>query len=454
MNKNLTLSLTGALLSASLFAQEKGPNLIGNGGFEDLGTTVSTWDQLDHANGWSNANLGSVDVFSKDGCAHNVGIPDNELGSSAAQEGEKYAGFVAWKDDQRKNWKRFLNGRDEEPFRPAWNQYSEYLQIALNGPLTAGQKYDIMFHVKLSGNSDRAVSGIGAYASPLELAYNHRHFLTEKADVASAEILADKQNWVQVSGTFVADGDEKFIVIGAFPANGMEKTKVVEGPDNQRAYYYIDAVHVQLHPEEDRDKDGIIDKEDACPDEAGTAATNGCPDRDGDGVADKMDACPDKAGPADKQGCPDSDGDGIADNVDRCPTVPGVESMRGCPELKEETKKLFAKALTGIQFETGKSTIKKSSYSILDQVVGVMNENPAYNLEIHGHTDSQGDDAKNMTLSDSRAAAVRDYLVSKGVAANRLKSFGHGETEPVADNKTSAGRAQNRRVEFKVMFWE
>jgi len=98
--------------------------------------------------------------------------------------------------------------------------------------------------------------------------------------------------------------------------------------------------------------------------------------------------------------------------------------------------------------------IKKSSYGILDQVVTVMNENPEYNLEIHGHTDSQGDDAKNMTLSENRAAAVREYLTNKGVAANRLKSFGHGETEPVADNGNSAGRAKNRRVEFKVMFWE
>ena len=122
--------------------------------------------------------------------------------------------------------------------------------------------------------------------------------------------------------------------------------------------------------------------------------------------------------------------------------------------MAEDTKKLFAKALTGVKFETGKSTIKKESYAILDQVVTVMNENPAYNLEIHGHTDSQGDDARNMTLSTDRAAAVEKYIEDKGVDTSRVKSFGHGETEPVGDNKTSAGRAQNRRVEFKVMFWE
>lgn len=110
--------------------------------------------------------------------------------------------------------------------------------------------------------------------------------------------------------------------------------------------------------------------------------------------------------------------------------------------------------MTGIQFETGSAVIKKSSYGILDQVVSVMTENPMYNLEVHGHTDSQGDDAKHMKLSDDRAASVKKYLMDKGVAAIRLRSEGHGETIPVADNTTSAGRAKNRRVEFKVMFWE
>jgi outer membrane protein OmpA-like peptidoglycan-associated protein len=165
-----------------------------------------------------------------------------------------------------------------------------------------------------------------------------------------------------------------------------------------------------------------------------------------------MDACPDKAGPAEMHGCPDSDGDGIADNVDRCPTVKGVAAMNGCPELAEKTKKLFEKALTGIQFESGSDKIKVVSNSILNQVVEVMKENPTYDLEIHGHTDSQGDDAKNQKLSEDRAAAVRTYLVSKGIDAARLQSFGHGETMPVDDNATSAGRAKNRRVEFKVTF--
>lgn len=453
MKVALPLALLSLMAPSLAIGQEAGPNLVANGSFETRSPEVKTWDQLNRASGWSNANGGSADVFSKLGTAKNVGIPDNELGNSAAFEGENYAGFVAWKDDQRVNWKRMLNGREEKPFKAAWNQYSEYLQTALSTPLTAGQKYDISFMVKLADKSDRAVSGIGALCSPTEMAYAHRHHLSESPDVASATILENKKDWVEVKGMFVADGNEKFLIIGAFSPN-MEKKSVIEGADNQRAYYYIDAISVRLHPEDDRDKDGVIDKEDNCPDEAGLASLGGCPDRDGDGVADKVDACPDLAGPVAQQGCPDSDGDGIADNVDKCPKVPGVASMKGCPEIKEETKQLFAKALTGVQFESGSAVIKKTSYGILDQVVAVMTENPAYNLEIHGHTDSQGDDAKNLKLSDDRAHSVRDYLVAKGVAENRLRYEGHGETIPVADNATSAGRAKNRRVEFKVMFWE
>lgn len=444
--------MAGVLISFGAMAQGNGENLIKNGGFDELSLPVKTWNQLGHATGWSNANQGTADLFSKDARHNTVGIPDSEVGTGAAAfDGEHFAGFVAFKEDVRPNWKRVVNGQ-ESPFRPAFQRYSEYLQTALSGQLTAGQKYDITFRVKLANGSDRAVSGIGAYVSPIELKYNHRHFLEEKPQVSTAKIVDDKQNWTEITGTFTADGQEKFLIIGAFINGGFESKKVIEGGDSQRAYYFLDGVSVKLHPEEDRDKDGVPDKDDRCPDVAGLAALQGCPDADGDGIADNMDACPDVAGPAEFNGCPDTDGDGIPDNLDRCPKVKGIAANNGCPEISEKTKKLFEKALTGIQFETGKSVIRKSSYGILDQVVTVMQENPEYNLEINGHTDSQGDDAKNMKLSDDRAAAVRTYLEGKGVAGNRMKSFGHGETQPIADNNTPAGRAKNRRVEFKVTF--
>jgi len=202
----------------------------------------------------------------------------------------------------------------------------------------------------------------------------------------------------------------------------------------------------------DSDGDGIPDKDDECPQEPGLAEFNGCPDSDGDGVPDKDDKCPDAAGLAKYDGCPDSDGDGVPDNIDKCPQVAGLESNMGCPAVKKEVMRIFEKALTGIQFETGKDVIKKNSYPILNQVVTVMKENPEYNLEINGHTDNVGDPQKNQVLSEKRAAAVRKYLIDKGVSDTRMVAHGYGDTQPIADNKTSAGRAKNRRVEFKVVF--
>ncbi len=455
MKQRTTLISSLILLSAFAVDRACAQNLVKNPGFEEVTTPVLTWDQLDHAAGWTNANAGSCDLFQKDCDDQSVAIPDNELGSAAPHDGERYAGFVAYKDEQKHNWKRtFFGTQNHERWIPAYQDYSEYMQIELSGPLEAGKEYDISIRVSLGEHSDRAVSAVGAYASPVLLENNHRHFLTVKPQVWSKEVVKDKQNWTEIKGTFKADGGERFIVIGAFPAAGMDKVSVIEGGDSQRAYYFVDGVSLVLHPEPDTDGDGVIDKLDKCMNVPGLATLQGCPDKDGDGVSDAMDACPDKAGPADKQGCPDTDGDGITDNVDQCPNEKGVASMKGCPEITEATKKLFAKALTGVKFDTGKSTIKPVSFGILDDVVKVMQNNPTYDLEIHGHTDDQGDDAKNLKLSDDRAAAVRAYLTSKGVDAGRLRSEGHGETVPVADNKTAAGRATNRRVEFKVNFWE
>jgi outer membrane protein OmpA-like peptidoglycan-associated protein len=152
------------------------------------------------------------------------------------------------------------------------------------------------------------------------------------------------------------------------------------------------------------------------------------------------------------KGCPDKDKDGVADIDDKCPDVPGIKENKGCPEVKAEVKKVFAQALQGIQFETGKDVILKGSYPILDQVVKVMNENKEYNLEINGHTDNVGKDNLNLLLSQKRANAVKAYLVKKGIDENRMKATGYGSTMPVEDNKTAAGKAKNRRVEFKVNF--
>ena len=229
----------------------------------------------------------------------------------------------------------------------------------------------------------------------------------------------------------------------------------------------------------DRDGDGVLDDDDRCPDTPGLASLKGCPDRDGDGIADIDDKCPDVPGLARYQGCPipDTDKDGINDEVDKCPTVPGVARYQGCPipdtdgdgvndeedkcinekgpasnfgcpVISEEIVKKLSLAAKNVFFATGSAKLLPKSFKQLDIVVKILNENPTYKLNIDGHTDDVGKDDYNMTLSDNRAASVKAYLVSKGIADGRLTSTGYGETKPVADNKTVAGRAQNRRVEM------
>lgn len=214
----------------------------------------------------------------------------------------------------------------------------------------------------------------------------------------------------------------------------------------------------------DKDLDGVPDYLDLCPNTPAEARAyvdkNGCTlDTDGDGVADYLDKCPDTPlearGAVDEKGCPrDTDGDGVLDYQDNCPKIPGTVSNKGCPEIKKEIKKLFQRALQGIQFETGKYVIKPVSFVILDQIAKVLIENPTYLIEVQGHTDNVGKPEANLTLSDNRANAVKEYLIKKGVAAARMTSHGYGDTKPVASNKTTKGKALNRRVEFVVSFEE
>jgi outer membrane protein OmpA-like peptidoglycan-associated protein len=232
----------------------------------------------------------------------------------------------------------------------------------------------------------------------------------------------------------------------------------------------------------DTDKDGVADKDDKCPDVPGNTRFLGCPDSDNDGVQDSADKCPNQAGLDIFGGCPDTDGDGVQDADDKCSDTPkgvvvdatgcvadtdgdglndleddcpklvGTKLNKGCPEVKEAVKKLFQKALQGIQFETGRAVIKKVSYPIMDAIANVMVENPSYKMIIGGHTDDVGSDENNLTLSKNRADAVANYLITKGIDPLRISSAGYGEANPVDNNKTAAGRTRNRRVEFKVEF--
>lgn len=207
----------------------------------------------------------------------------------------------------------------------------------------------------------------------------------------------------------------------------------------------------------DSDNDGIADKDDKCPNVPGVARYQGCPvpDRDKDGITDEEDKCPDVAGVARYQGCPvpDRDKDGVNDEEDKCPDLPGEVSNNGCPVIKAEEVKKIEYAAKNIFFTTGKYTLLSKSFKPLNEVVTILAENKDLKLDVDGYTDNTGKAETNQKLSQQRADAVKKYLVSKGIDESRLASTGHGQDSPVADNKTAAGRAQNRRVELHLKYY-
>lgn len=254
----------------------------------------------------------------------------------------------------------------------------------------------------------------------------------------------------------------------------------------------------------DSDGDGVPDPQDRCPGTpAGVAVDqNGCPlDSDGDGVPDYMDQCPNtpKGERVDKRGCPftdsdgdgvpdhmdrdpntpagvavdeygrplDSDGDGVPDHMDRCPNTPAGATVlpNGCALVGDRrlaypgepadaegyaTERTQNFILRGVNFEFDSARLKPESRSILNQAAEVLKAYPDVNVDVEGHTDSIGTDAYNLGLSERRANSVKAYLVQQGIAPSRMTPVGYGETVPIDTNDTEEGRANNRRVEFRV----
>jgi outer membrane protein OmpA-like peptidoglycan-associated protein len=237
----------------------------------------------------------------------------------------------------------------------------------------------------------------------------------------------------------------------------------------------------------DNDQDGVLDRDDVCMNVPGTVDLHGCPDSDGDAKADRDDTCPAQAedmdsfedgdgcaeldndkdgtpdvadacpldpGPAENKGCPDTDRDAdtVVDRLDRCPDEHGLAEHAGCPGkqlVKIGDGQL--EIIESVYVKTDRAVIEPRSFGLLDNVAAVLQAHDQLNIQVEGHTDSQGDDAYNKQLSQRRAEAVVSYLVKKGIAATRLTALGFGEDRPIADNHTKAGRAQNRRVVFTVL---
>lgn len=425
---------TGILSVLNLSAQ----NFVKNPEMKEGAVLATDFNKISLASGWSSATSGTVDLFSKSASKDKNGIPENRQGTQEAIGANNYAGVIAY-------W---------EPKEKAG--YTEYLQAELSNTLEAGKEYTVKFKVSLSEKSTRAVKGLAAHLSKSKVFMPHKTYLAKTPQVKSLDFVTDTEKWTEISGKIKAEGGEQYVVIGVF-ANSFPNEPFFQSVGKEldykenRAYYFVTEVSVEEFKELDTDKDGIVDSKDSCPTVAGLTAFAGCPDTDGDGLADKDDACPNVAGLTALAGCPDTDGDGITDLKDKCPTVAGVAEEKGCPKVDEAIMKKAAKSAKGVYFESAKDVIKKESIDDMDVLASILKADESLDCTIEGHTDNAGKPENNLVLSQKRADACKIYLVNKGIAGERLTSKGFGDTVPVADNKTTAGKAQNRRVEFKLI---
>lgn len=248
---------------------------------------------------------------------------------------------------------------------------------------------------------------------------------------------------------YVADGDSVMVRTSPLYYIVLERDGIRDTLD----YTYVNAEGCLP----DFDGDGIPDVSDVCPKEPGPRERRGCPEKDddGDGVPDELDKCPELAGSPEFDGCPDTDGDKVPDNEDQCPDVPGIKELFGCPDKPDEVDLKIIEAASRVRFRPNSADIDLNYAYVLDEFYELLVEKfPTAKIELIGHTDNRPLPAgygTNQTLSENRSKAVKDYLVSKGIDAVRISTDGKGFSEPIDTNETSAGRANNRRVEIKVL---
>lgn len=333
------------------------------------------------------------------------------------------------------NWSLGLTGRYHFPVDSA---IRPYLLVGIGGQnhdSPNGDGTEMMLN--LGGGLRAAINERLRFRSELKYRYD-----TDDESVAFQDDFGD---WILQFGLDVALGE----VGSPLDSDGDGVPDRRDDCPNSRPGARVDANGC----EPDSDNDGVPDGLDRCPDTPpGTrVGEDGCEirDSDGDGVPDDRDRCPDTPPGAavDERGCElDSDGDGVPDSRDECPNTERgvVVDLNGCPAESSIS-------LRGVKFAFDSDRLTGTSTDILDQAVSVLRANRGVRIEVAGHTDNVGSENYNEALSDRRARVVRQYLIDQGIDGSRLTSRGYGESQPVADNDTDAGRAENRRTELVIL---
>ena len=280
--------------------------------------------------------------------------------------------------------------------------FREYVQVELKQPLLAGEQYCIKAHVFLSQSSNRAVGALGMIATPLKIKERHeamlighkKHYLIQE----DRSPLNDRR-WVEISCQFKAQGGERYFTIGNFDddrttkVSGAVPNDTFANPHVDFAYYYIDDICV-----------------------TNTRTNFNCD----------------------------------CGSFDLVRTRGEERIVMDFKTRKKEYSLGQVIIMKNLKFEQGKTTMLQGSQAAIEDLVATLNMHPTYCVEIAGHTDDRGDPQKSQILSKSRAKAVYNYLLSSGIAKERLSYRGYGQSRPIALNKTLEGRQKNERIQFKI----
>ncbi|MCK4664146.1 MAG: OmpA family protein [Bacteroidales bacterium] len=462
MNNFINIKIIVTILSFCMLWQQNGfsqaENLVLNPSFEDYDKCPENYTYTDKSHKliphWTYPTLTTPDYFNK--CSSGVvKIPSNFAGVSQPKSGDAYMGSI-------------LSGSEKN--------YREYFQGELETPLEKDKKYCVTFYYKLASYSKFAVDQLSLYFCEEKISNEGKTHLSVKPQINNIEglFLDNTKEWKQLCRVYTAKGNEKFFTVGNFKnydnTNYVVTDKsIVNKKDKAYAYYYFDEFVIRelidcdicpclQHGLEtviiDSGYTGGVDPVTGEIDKiindgkitigisGGTPPYNIEWSNNTSGT--KLTNLP--AGTytykvTDKNNCISSGTIVFTEPV--IPEDPFTESLKNI----EEGATIV---LENIFFETGKTSLLPISYTELDRVYNFMQMFEIKEIEISGHTDSEGPEEFNQKLSEGRAKAVVDYLVEKGIEDVRLSYIGYGENKPIDTNNTDIGRAQNRRVEFKL----
>jgi OOP family OmpA-OmpF porin len=362
-------------------------NLVSNGSFEMSKKCPHFLNQLGLVKGWSSPTISTPDYFSMCCTSVTASVPQNEMGIQMPKTGGAYVGLILF--------------QHADPDR-----YREYITTQLKQPLEKGKEYLVKFYVCLAEESEIAISNIEVLFSkePIKSIGAGRLDFVPQLSYKANKPVTDTAKWTEISWNYKAKGKEEYMVIGNFTKGTKCLTQSVPSklPGTfLNAYYYID---------------------DVCVEEIKDTTPCKCIE----------DTLPVKPHPllAKRPG----------------PPFKAEDTIVGSLIIKPDQNIV----LELIYFETNKSDLLPDSFKQLSDLAGFLSNHPTYKIAITGHTDSTGNEQLNIKLSENRAKAVADYLASKGIDKNNITSKGAGSADPVADNKTTEGKAKNRRVEFKI----